>query len=66
VLIGLGVRELSMNPAAIPRVKAAVRAARAGELAELAQACLDLPTAQEIESLLRRALADVLAPLAAI
>jgi phosphotransferase system enzyme I (PtsI) len=65
VLIGLGVRELSMNPAAIPRVKAAVRAARASELQELAEACLDLPTAQEIESLLRRALADVLAPLAA-
>ena len=54
-----------MNPAAIPRVKAAVRAARASELQELAEACLDLPTAQEIESLLRRALADVLAPLAA-
>jgi phosphoenolpyruvate-protein phosphotransferase (PTS system enzyme I) len=66
VLIGLGVRELSMNPAAIPRVKAAVRAARASELQELAEACLDLPTAQEIESLLRRALADVLAPLAAL
>jgi phosphotransferase system enzyme I (PtsI) len=65
VLIGLGVRELSMNPAAIPRVKAAVRAARASELQELVEACLDLPTAQEIESLLRRALADVLAPLAA-
>jgi phosphoenolpyruvate-protein phosphotransferase (PTS system enzyme I) len=65
VLVGLGVRELSMNPAAIPRVKAAVRAARASDLAELAEACLDLPTAQEIESLLRRALADVLAPLAA-
>lgn len=65
VLVGLGVRELSMNPAAIPRVKAAVRAAHAGELAELAEACLDLPTAQEIESMLRRALADVLAPLAA-
>ncbi len=65
VLVGLGVRELSMNPAAIPRVKAAVRAARASELQELAEACLDLPTAQEIESMLRRALADVLAPLAA-
>jgi phosphotransferase system enzyme I (PtsI) len=65
VLVGLGVRELSMNPAAVPRVKAAVRAARASDLAELAEACLDLPTAQEVESLLRRALADVLAPLAA-
>ncbi|HET8644429.1 MAG TPA: putative PEP-binding protein, partial [Vicinamibacteria bacterium] len=65
VLVGLGVRELSMNPAAVPRVKAAVRAARAADLAELAEACLDLPTAQEVESLLRRALADVLAPLAA-
>jgi phosphoenolpyruvate-protein kinase (PTS system EI component) len=56
------VRELSMNPAAIPRVKAAIRAVRADQLDGLARTCLDLPTADEIEATLRRALAEVLAP----
>jgi phosphotransferase system enzyme I (PtsI) len=62
LLIGLGVRELSMNPAAIPRVKAAIRAVRADELEALALGCLELSTAEEIEATLRRALAEVLAP----
>jgi phosphotransferase system enzyme I (PtsI) len=62
LLVGLGVRELSMNPAAIPRVKAAIRAVRAADLTEVASACLDLPTADDIEARLRRALAEVLAP----
>jgi phosphoenolpyruvate-protein phosphotransferase (PTS system enzyme I) len=62
LLVGLGVRELSMNPAAIPRVKAAIRAVRADQLDGLARTCLDLPTADEIEATLRRALAEVLAP----
>jgi phosphoenolpyruvate-protein kinase (PTS system EI component) len=62
LLVGLGVRELSMNPAAIPRVKAAVRAVRVDELTALARGCLDLPTAEEIEATLRRALAEMLAP----
>jgi phosphoenolpyruvate-protein kinase (PTS system EI component) len=51
-----------MNPAAIPRVKAAIRAVRADQLDGLARTCLDLPTADEIEATLRRALAEVLAP----
>jgi phosphotransferase system enzyme I (PtsI) len=62
LLVGLGVRELSMNPAAIPRVKAALRAVHAEELSAVARVCVDLPTADEIEATLRRALADVLAP----
>ncbi len=56
LLVGLGVRELSMSPAAIPRVKAAVRMATATESKTAAEACLELATAAEIEQHLRRAL----------
>jgi phosphotransferase system enzyme I (PtsI) len=62
VLIGLGVRELSMSPGAIPRVKAAVRAARADQARDVAIACLSLATAEEIERALRFELSDALAP----
>jgi phosphotransferase system enzyme I (PtsI) len=57
VLIGLGVRELSMSATAIPRVKAAIRAVEARALARLAESCLVLPTASEIESRIRHELA---------
>jgi phosphoenolpyruvate-protein kinase (PTS system EI component) len=57
VLIGLGVRELSMSATAIPRVKAAIRAVEARVLARLAESCLVLPTAGEIESRIRSELA---------
>jgi phosphotransferase system enzyme I (PtsI) len=52
-LLGLGVREFSMSPAAIPRVKAAVRGVTTAHVREVAHACLDLPTAGEIEATLR-------------
>jgi phosphotransferase system enzyme I (PtsI) len=60
-LVGLGVRELSMSPAAIPRVKAALRGASAAHLKVVAEACLGLATAGEIEARLRAQLADALA-----
>ncbi|MBI3932019.1 MAG: phosphoenolpyruvate--protein phosphotransferase [Acidobacteria bacterium] len=66
VLFGLGVRELSMSPASIPRVKAAVRGVRAAHVREVANACLDVPTAAEIETTLRRELAQALTPAAAV
>jgi phosphotransferase system enzyme I (PtsI) len=53
LLLGLGVQELSMRPPAIPRVKAAIRAARLDQAREVARACLALPTAEEIERVLR-------------
>lgn len=61
VLLGLGVRELSMSPAAIPRVKAAVRAASARHAGEVARSCLDLMTAVEVEAAARAAFAEPLA-----
>jgi phosphoenolpyruvate-protein kinase (PTS system EI component) len=61
VLVGLGVRELSMSPSAIPRVKAALRECSGAQLRQLAEACLQLPTAEVIEARLRAELADALA-----
>jgi phosphotransferase system enzyme I (PtsI) len=60
VLLGLGIRELSMTPAAIPRVKAAVRGVSARQAREAALACLALGSAGEIEELLRRELGILL------
>jgi len=60
VLVGLGVRELSMSPASIPRVKAALRAATAGVLGELGARCLNLPSAAAVEAAARATLAEPL------
>jgi phosphotransferase system enzyme I (PtsI) len=60
LLVGLGVRELSMSPAAIPAVKAAVRAASVARLEPAARASLSLATAEEIGAMLRRELAEAL------
>jgi phosphoenolpyruvate-protein kinase (PTS system EI component) len=45
-----------MSPAAIPRVKAAVRAIRADRARDVARRTLNLRTAEEIEDLLDREL----------
>jgi phosphotransferase system enzyme I (PtsI) len=58
LLVGLGVRELSMTPTAIPRVKAAIRAANAAALETTALCCLDLSTPQEISQRLARDASD--------
>jgi len=56
LLVGLGFRSLSMAPSAIPRVKEALRAVRAGDARSLAERCLSLATCGEIEALVREAL----------
>jgi len=66
LLLGFGVRELSMSAAAIPRVKEAVRAVTIGAARDAALACLSLATAAEIETLLRHELASALAPAGAL
>jgi len=60
VLVGLGVRELSTSPAAIPRVKAVLRSVTGTQLETVAKACLSLGRAEQIEELLRRELAEAL------
>jgi phosphotransferase system enzyme I (PtsI) len=62
LLVGLGVRELSMSPAAIAGVKAAIRSASAARLEPVSRASLSLATAEEIEAMLRRELAEALTP----
>ena len=56
LLVGLGYRELSMAPSAIPRVKEALRAVRAAEARALAARALELASGGEIEALVREAL----------
>jgi phosphotransferase system enzyme I (PtsI) len=58
VLLGLGVRQLSMSPASIPRVKAAIRSGEAAKAEEVALACLAMATAEDIEGRLRESLGD--------
>jgi phosphocarrier protein FPr len=55
VLLGLGVRELSMSAPAIPGVKRAVRAVDMGRARELAARALEQPTAAAVRAMLRSA-----------
>ncbi len=54
-LVGLGARELSMTPAALPRVKEALRAVEVRQLEHELQGCLGLDGAAEVAAVLRRA-----------
>jgi phosphotransferase system enzyme I (PtsI) len=60
LLLGLGVRDLSMTPAAIPRVKAALRGVRVEDAQRIASAALGLPTAAAIEAMAREGFAHAL------
>jgi multiphosphoryl transfer protein len=51
ILLGLGIRELSVVPAAIPDLKRLVRALRIGDCRELAARCLDLASSAEVRAL---------------
>jgi phosphoenolpyruvate-protein kinase (PTS system EI component) len=60
LLVGLGVRDLSMAPSAIPRVKAALRAVTLSGAKAVAEACLELDNETAIEERLRRELGPAL------
>ncbi len=53
LLLGLGVRELSMSAPAIPHVKRAIRETDLGSARELAAASLELGSAEDVRRLLR-------------
>ena len=60
LLLGLGVRELSVGPAAVATVKEIVRATDLAAAAELARQALDLASADAVRDLVRsQAVADV-------
>jgi multiphosphoryl transfer protein len=50
ILLGLGVRELSVVPAAVPAIKRQIRSLRISECRELALRCLDLATPGEVRA----------------
>ncbi len=54
ILIGLGITELSMNPAAIPSVKQVIRGLSLADARALVEEALRLDTAEAIEELARR------------
>jgi phosphoenolpyruvate-protein phosphotransferase (PTS system enzyme I) len=49
MLVGLGLRRLSMSPRQIPEVKARIREATVADLSELAIRCLEHSTAAEVQ-----------------
>lgn len=54
ILIGLGVRELSVVPAAVPAIKRQIRALSMAACRELAQRCLQAGSAAEVRALVSR------------
>jgi multiphosphoryl transfer protein len=52
ILLGLGVRELSVVPAAVPAIKRQIRALRIDACRELAMRCLELGSAAEVRALI--------------
>jgi phosphoenolpyruvate-protein phosphotransferase len=58
VLVGLGVRELSVSPPAVPRVKAAVRELEVARCETLARAALTLAGADDVRKLVLTMLSE--------
>jgi phosphoenolpyruvate-protein phosphotransferase len=58
LLLGLGIRELSIVPAAVPAIKRLIRAISLDECVSLAMQCLELGSAAEIRALVARTVPD--------
>jgi len=59
LLIGLGLRRLSVHPGSVPRLRRLIRELDAERLVELGDLCCDAASAGEVEELLRREEASV-------
>lgn len=58
LLVGLGLRRLSMSSRVIPTIKTLIRERRLDELEALAEECLELPSGTEVEARLESFLAE--------
>jgi multiphosphoryl transfer protein len=58
ILLGLGIRELSVVPAAIPALKRQIGGLRIEECRELARRCLELGSASEVRGLIEQAVGN--------
>jgi len=58
ILLGLGIRELSVVPAAIPALKSQIRSLRIADCEKLAQSCLSLGSAAEVRGMIERFAGD--------
>ncbi len=61
VLVGLGLRRLSVSPRLVPKIKTWIRALDSRQLSEVALGCLDLRTAREIDERVDRSLVEIAA-----
>jgi phosphoenolpyruvate-protein phosphotransferase len=59
ILLGLGVRELSVVPAAVPDIKRQIRSLRIDDCHELALRCLDLASPGEVRALVAQTIGPV-------
>jgi phosphoenolpyruvate-protein phosphotransferase len=59
ILLGLGLREFSVVPAAIPGIKRQIRELRILECRELAMRCVDLASAGDVRALVEKTIATV-------
>jgi len=64
LLVGLGLRRISAHPRSLPRLRRVIGELDAARLAELADRCCQLATAEEVEELLRREEEPAPAPVA--
>ena len=58
LLVGMGLRELSMEAAAIPEIREAVGSVTVAEAEEIARSCFNAETAREIEHILHERFAE--------
>jgi len=58
LLVGMGLRRLSMSPRVIPAIKERIRQFDSAELAELAEECLTQPSATEVKQCVERFVAE--------
>ncbi len=61
LLMGLGVRQLSVSPPQIPEVRELLRVTEIGQTAALARQCLTLTSAREVRECVEAEMAEVLA-----